>query len=77
MAARVLDVGPSSTSRDARSLRPGPVGGRPATDHAPAQFARFVLVGASASLVYAGLFLMLAGLGTQAANAVAATCAGR
>jgi putative flippase GtrA len=47
------------------------VGGRPATDHAPAQFARFVLVGASASLVYAGLFLMLAGLGTQAANAVA------
>ncbi len=71
MAARVLDVGSRSASRGAPSLRPSPVIGRPSTDHAPAQFARFVLVGGSASLVYAGLFLLLAGLGNQTANAAA------
>ena len=51
-------------------MRPGPVVGRLTSDDALAQFARFVLVGGSASLVYAGLFLALAGLGNQAANAL-------
>ncbi|MGY1699297.1 GtrA family protein [Geodermatophilus sp. SYSU D00766] len=41
-----------------------------AQDHVPAQFARFVLVGGSANVVYVGLFLLLAGLGDQAANLV-------
>ncbi|MGY1731839.1 GtrA family protein [Geodermatophilus sp. SYSU D01045] len=40
-------------------------------DRVPAQFVRFVLVGGSANVVYAGLFLALAGLGDQAANVVA------
>ncbi|SNS54128.1 Putative flippase GtrA (transmembrane translocase of bactoprenol-linked glucose) [Geodermatophilus saharensis] len=46
--------------------RPGP--GWVTQDHVPAQFVRFVLVGGSANVVYAGLFLLLAGLGDQAAN---------
>ena len=66
MAAMVLDPGPVVTA----STRPGPVAGRLAGDHAQAQFARFVLVGGSASVVYAGLFLVLAGVGEQAANLV-------
>ncbi|PRY48397.1 putative flippase GtrA [Geodermatophilus tzadiensis] len=48
-------------------LRPAPT---PAGDSTPAQFARFVLVGGSANAVYAGLFLVLAPLGDQAANLV-------
>ena len=43
---------------------------RLAGDSAPAQFARFVLVGGSANVVYAGVFLLLAPLGDQAANLV-------
>jgi putative flippase GtrA len=39
-------------------------------DHVVAQFARFVLVGGSANVVYVGLFLGLAGLGDQSANLV-------
>ncbi|MGY1735148.1 GtrA family protein [Geodermatophilus sp. SYSU D00684] len=41
------------------------------SDRVPAQFVRFVLVGGSANVVYAGLFLTLVGLGDQAANLVA------
>ncbi len=36
----------------------------------PAQFARFVLAGGTANLAYAASFLLLADLGTQAANVV-------
>lgn len=46
-------------------------GNRPAGDPLPVQLVRFALVGGSANLVYAGLFLLLAGLGDQAANLVA------
>jgi putative flippase GtrA len=49
-------------------LRPGPVAGWWHRDHVAAQFARFVLVGGSANVVYVGLFLLLADLGDQAAN---------
>ncbi|WP_236827437.1 GtrA family protein [Blastococcus sp. MG754426] len=49
-------------------VRPAPVAGWLRSDRTPAQFARFVLVGGSANLVYLGLFLLLAGLGDQAAN---------
>ncbi|SFP77458.1 Putative flippase GtrA (transmembrane translocase of bactoprenol-linked glucose) [Geodermatophilus dictyosporus] len=47
---------------------PLPAVHRFAGDSTPAQFARFVLVGGSANVVYAGLFLVLAPLGDQAAN---------
>ncbi|GAB3199657.1 hypothetical protein GCM10027261_29950 [Geodermatophilus arenarius] len=41
------------------------------SDRVPAQFVRFVLVGGSANVVYACLFLALSGLGDQLANLVA------
>src|SRR4051812_36123693 len=40
-------------------------------DDAAAEFARFVTVGVSSSLVYFGLFLALRGVGTQPANVIA------
>ncbi len=49
-------------------LASGPVPGWWHRDHVAAQFARFVLVGGSANVVYVGLFLLLAGLGDQVAN---------
>lgn len=52
-------------------MEPGPAAGWLTLDDGRAQFARFVLVGGSANLVYVGLFLVLDGLGDQAANAVA------
>ena len=48
-----------------------PVRVRPSGDRVPAQFVRFVLVGGSANVVYAAVFLVLGGLGPQAANLVA------
>jgi putative flippase GtrA len=69
MAATVLDAGPAPAT-DPRALPPVRGAGRLGGDSAPAQFVRFVLVGGSANLVYAGVFLVLAGLGTQAANLV-------
>ena len=70
MAAPVLDVVPRHGIPSARPQQPGPVVGRLTSEDGPAQFARFVLVGGSANLVYAGLFLMLTGLGDQVANVV-------
>ena len=70
----------AATTRDARPagvaavLRPLPVPGpaEPVRDLPWAQFVRFALVGGSANLVYAGLFLLLVrtGVADQAANAV-------
>ena len=71
MAAPVLDVVPRSVAPGDGPGPHGPAAGWSTLDHGRAQFARFVLVGGSANLVYAGLFLMLTGLGNQAANAVA------
>ena len=70
MAVPVLDVGPRSVPLSARPRQPGSVTGWLTPDNGLAQFARFLLVGGSANLVYAGLFLMLTGLGDQPANAV-------
>ena len=73
MTAAVLDrPGSSAPAAEVRvtvaPLPPGPVPGWWHGDHVAAQFARFVLVGGSANVVYVGLFLLLAGLGDQVAN---------
>ena len=70
MAAPVLDVEPRSVPLGARPRQPASVTGWVTLDAGPAQFARFLLVGGLANLVYAGLFLMSTGLGDQAANAL-------
>jgi putative flippase GtrA len=71
MAATTLDARPADVAGGARPL-PVPATTWLGSDLPSAQFARFVLVGGSANLVYAGLFLFLglAGFGDQAANAV-------
>jgi putative flippase GtrA len=53
--------------RMAAAVMDAPPGG----DATLAQLIRFALVGGSVNLVYAGLFLLLTGLGDQAANLVA------
>jgi putative flippase GtrA len=71
MAATFLDR-PLDRAVPAGSLPPEPAAvGWLRQDRVVAQFARFVLVGGSANVVYVGLFLGLAGLGAQAANLVA------
>ncbi len=68
--ATVLDPPPASVPTGSGPSPRIRAAGWLARDHVRAQFARFVLVGGSANLVYAGLFLLLAGLGDQAANLV-------
>ena len=63
---RPVDAGPAAGG----PLRPGPVAGWWQHQHVAAQFARFVLVGGSATGVHVGLLLLLADLGDQAANLV-------
>jgi putative flippase GtrA len=70
MPATVLDAAPAPVVTAPRPLPAVPVAGRLAGDSGPAQFVRFVLVGGSANLLYAACFLVLAGLGDQAANLV-------
>ncbi len=78
MAATAVAPASSSVTTGSRPLpsasavasAPMAAGDRPAGDRTPAQFVRFVLVGGSANVVYAGLFLLLAGFGDQAANLV-------
>ena len=67
MPATVLDA-PAGPVRVGGHDRPPQ---RAAGDRAPAQFVRFVLVGGSANVVYAAVFLLLGRLGDQAANVVA------
>ncbi len=72
MTAAVLDrpAAPAPTAEvpAGAPLPPGAVATWWRSDAVVAQFARFVLVGGSANVVYVGLFLLLAGLGDQAAN---------
>jgi putative flippase GtrA len=68
MAATACAPAPGSTV--AGGSAPLPAVGLLTGDSTPAQFARFVLVGGSANALYAGLFLVLAGFGDQAANLV-------
>lgn len=70
MAVTAVAPAPSRATAGPRPLSSGPAAHRPAGDRVPAQFVRFVLVGGSANVVYAGLFLLLTGLGDQAANLV-------
>lgn len=67
MAATALDARPADAGAGPR-VPAVPAPGRLAGDALPAQFVRFVVVGGSANLVYAGLFLLLAGAGDQVAN---------
>ncbi|MGY1826334.1 GtrA family protein [Blastococcus sp. SYSU DS0541] len=68
MTAAVLERPPVTRAGMGIEVRPAPVAAWLRSDRTPAQFARFVLVGGSANAVYLGLFLLLAGLGEQAAN---------
>ncbi|MCF6745043.1 GtrA family protein [Blastococcus sp. KM273128] len=68
MAAAVLERPSVVPAGIGIEVRPVPVAAWLRSDRTPAQFARFVVVGGSSNLVYLGLFLLLAGLGDQAAN---------
>ena len=66
MPATVLDAPPAHVRAAAAGTH------RPAAgDRTVVQFARFVLVGGSANVLYAALFLLLGRYGDQAANVVA------
>jgi putative flippase GtrA len=62
----VAGLDPGGTGRAGALARRA--GERLRRDDGWAQFARFVLVGGLSSIVYAALFVLLAGLGDQAAN---------
>ncbi|MGY1712915.1 GtrA family protein [Geodermatophilus sp. SYSU D01106] len=67
MPATVLDAPPAPVRADAAGTRrPTAPGDRPTV-----QFVCFVLVGGSANLVYAALFLLFGRFGDQSANVVA------
>jgi putative flippase GtrA len=68
MTAAVLERRPEVALVPGPAFRPAPVRAWYRQDHVVAQFARFVLVGGSATVVHVGLFLVLAGVGEQAAN---------
>jgi putative flippase GtrA len=65
--ATVLDAPAVPVRADAAGTPPPVAPG----DRATVQFARFVLVGGSANVVYAAVFLLLGRLGDQPANVVA------
>jgi len=68
MTAAVLDRPRGTVPAAGVPLRPSAPAGWWRHDHVAAQFARFVLVGGSANVVYVGLFLLLGDLGDQGAN---------